>query len=259
MKGWTLAALAAQFIVIVWGIYCSLAPEGWHFRIQPELAIVCAVFSLTLFPLSIGLLSKQSQESGDRELLRLVAEFHGSAGAHHESIFYSVWQHQVGLAKHNVDITHLGLTSPLDSFGTESSNYFKKIKTQIKKSNARFRRIERISSKKLNWIVKLCEDLGGLSNFSLSIYEDPKIEDDDINTCTMSVCRIDSSFAWLIAVAEEASTESSRDIMITGADNIKVLSGYFEKRLWRRSHALITNGQIDSTYLEELKNRYGQQ
>ena len=136
---------------------------------------------------------------------------------------------------------------PPTAHHVSESDYFKNFKKIVKSTKAHVRRTERITNGKLGWIQQMAAQMRGVKNFSLALYKDP-IGDEETPSA-MSVCRIDNTVAWLIALAEHQATTDSRDIMITDPESIDLISRYYQKRIWERSAVVIEFGIVNE---EEL-------
>ncbi|MDX2079922.1 MAG: hypothetical protein SFU53_04000 [Terrimicrobiaceae bacterium] len=240
-KNLTTIGVAFEVLAIVVGLYLEFAPSAWpNFSVPAGMGLVLVAVSVAMIPVIIEnhVTANAILEAGNIE--RLLLRGTGRAAAHHERDFYASWQLQLQHAKNNADVTHLGVYQP-SGFTGDGKEYFKNIKKIVKKCPAHVRRVERLTVQKAEWLRTLTAELSGLENFSLSVLDDPSDED---LPAAVSVCRIDDNVAWLIALAEHESTTEHRDISITDPDCVRIISRYFQKRLWDRATVVISHGTV---------------
>jgi hypothetical protein len=69
----------------------------------------------------------------------------------------------------------------------------------------------------------------------------------------LSICRVDENYAWIVAMAQQESTGSFRDLMMTGKQATDMAKDYFEERLWKRGRALIEHGAVVPDWRDRLQ------
>jgi len=237
-----------EILALAFGIYNEIAPKEWPLHTLPDgMGLAIALIAMAMAPASLELYRDRVKEDGENSFKQLVSQSQGIATACHERDFYHNWSFQIPQARNTVDITHLGVNSPRSHHESEVE-YFKKFKKLVKSTPAHVRKVERITEGKAKWIRSLVKEMTGVSNFSLALYRDP-IGDEE-TPASVSVCRIDNTIAWLIALAEHQATIDVRDIMITDPKSVELISRYFQKRIWERSVSVIASGNTDGEALE---------
>lgn len=173
----------------------------------------------------------------------------------HEEEFYYNFKFLIKNANRNVDITHLSLESPLHTRRSEQKAYYTEfVKIVNKKNEVNFRRVERVSVAKIEWIEKLIKDFSGVTNFSLYCILDPEeLRKNDLSDL-VSVQRIDDEHTFLIALLEHNSTIGQRDIYIRDKSVTNFYMQYYQNRLIAKSQAIIIDGKIINHNWDNIKN-----
>lgn len=250
--------LFLQITFAVGGFYFEFAPSTWPLVAGSTLpkGMGFAIGSISLV-MTLVLVELERERTSREELAKAFKEsLHAYSRASicipfHDSEFYSIWNQQVQIAQKNVDVTHLGLNPPRTRRGNSEKEYFESLKATVQKSSAHFRRVERNTPEKKDWIRRLCIDFENVPNFSLCLYSDPAGEEMPYG---FSVCRIDDTCAWIVAISEHEATSNYRDLMIRGSENVELFRQYFEKRLWNRGVVVLDHGQLKTGWEQELKN-----
>lgn len=248
--------LGITFLALIYGLYQEFASV---FPILPLaylergggllLAIVSGTMALTLQVLE----EERNERLKDRqhaEDYRRVFTSISSAIAMHDRDFMALWPEQIARAKESVDVTNLMAVPPanLDE-RTPEAVFFKDLRRSYQDCGARIRRVERVTPAKHDWIRWLVAEMKGLPNVSLALYVDAS---DGPLPQTVSVCRVDGQYAWIIALAEHQATTKTRDILLMGSENVELVRRYFETRLWSQSTPVVTNGRVDEDALNGI-------
>lgn len=245
-----------DLIALLYGLYCAVVNNfslEWSGAVLPKgMGIVIILISITLLQALKEIKeianSKEKSEKITKDLLTIF-ENGGNAFPVHETEFYSIWKEQVRNAVRNIDVTHLATVPPSKALDSENE-YFNDLKKLYSNTKAMVRRVERYHDDKKDWIQKLIENFEGVPNFSLSVILDPSTTE---TPYSLSVSRIDDKTAWIVAVAEHQSTTGYRDLLINGSDSVKLLTSYFNERLWNRSILVINNGKLDPNWENKLE------
>lgn len=247
--------LWVEIAAAIYGLYCEVSKIFWSTNptaILPQgmgLAITLIAITMITAIKQINELSGTKQRLNDSiKNIMAVCSSGSSVFPAHENDFYALWKEQVRNATNNVDVTHLGLLPP-NSISSSEKEYFDQLKSTYSATSARIRRVERWSKEKEIWIDGLIKKFAGVGNFSLAILEDPS---ENETPFSLSVSRIDSKIAWIVAIAEHSSTSGYRDLMITGEQSVNLFSRYFEERLWKRSIVVMQNGVISQNWKSKL-------
>ncbi len=171
----------------------------------------------------------------------------------HEDEFYADFENKIASAQHNVDICHFGKLPPTKRPSSPEEDYYDRFHKAVKNSPAAFRRLERITPEKIEWIERLIKGFKGVKNFSLACLHDEDTESDQI--LPVSVQRIDQTKVYLVALGEHYSTTGHRDIFINSKEVADLIGRYFEGRLWRRSIRIIDRGAFDEQAWSDLRGR----
>ena len=250
MRSIYIIVLIIESIAITYGIYCEVAPTSWPFQKLPDgMGLAIMLIGVVMAPIALDRYHDHVAAQKASKVENLLKQSAGKALACHEKEFYHNWIAQFESARDSIDITHLGVRPPNDFIRSEKE-YFKRFKSLVKSSNANIRRVERLTSTKEEWIKKLLDQIEGVKNFSQAVYKDPLGETE--NPAAVSVCRIDNSVAWLIALAEHQSTIGVRDLMITDPESVGLVGRYFQKRLWDRSTVVMSMGQARNEEISKI-------
>lgn len=169
----------------------------------------------------------------------------------HQDDFYAQFEGKLKTAKKFVDICHFGKEPPLRRGKTNEKEYYDGSSTTVKRSPATFRRLERLTMDKVEWIEKLIETYTDQKNYSLHCLLDNDITSDQIGA--VSIQRIDESETYLVALAEHYSTTGVRDIHIVSPEVNQLAAQYFNSRLWGRSTPIIERGSFKKDEWEKCK------
>ena len=161
----------------------------------------------------------------------------------YEEEFYSKFKQMILQATISVDITHLGLTPPLQRKDSLQSDYYKNLYDVYKKSKATIRRVERVSVEKIEWIEGLLNKMEGLVNFSMFCLVDNEKELAEMSDY-LSVQRVDEEHVFFVAVTEHRSTSKPRDIYIKSKRLGEYFLNYYETRLIRKSLQVMKDGKM---------------
>lgn len=233
-----------QCLAALYGVYSEVVPEDFPLTYLPAGMGGAITLISTTMALAI-LVIKQEREARLRqhptsEIWRTLCSRVAMVVPTHERSFYQLWRTQVQTAVNNVDVTHLGRRPPQMNHGRSEKAHFADLRSCYRASKAQIRRVERLTKEKLCWIEQLVSDFKGLGNVSLALYADPS--DGDM-PAALSVCRVDDTYGWIIAMAEHESTSKYRDLMLTGAEGIDLIRRYFQERLWNRSIVILDHGE----------------
>jgi hypothetical protein len=175
----------------------------------------------------------------------------------HEEEFYSYFRYIIKNARTNVDITNLSLESPLGSKKPEQKTYYSEFVRIVKdKQKVIFRRVERISKEKEEWIDGLISDFSGVNNFSLYCINEPKESKGEVLSDLVSVQRVDNDHTFIVALLEHTSTIGHRDIYFRDKSVTEFFREYYQKRLVDKSIPLIINGRPDIEAWEKIKGDF---
>lgn len=165
--------------------------------------------------------------------------------------FYARFKVALGNATVGVSITHLDTLPPNRPRKTEANDYYATL-IKIVKSRPRvtFRRVERASPEKKDWIKQLVHDYTGVDNFSLSVL---LIDNPTRYTGLVSVQIVDGHETILVAVAEHYSSIGPRDVWITDKACTALWTGYYENILWRPGAKVLENGRLNEAEYERVR------
>lgn len=174
----------------------------------------------------------------------------------HEEEFYSQFRYLIKKARINVDITHLSLESPINTTKSEQKTYYSEFVKIVKnKKEVSFRRVERVSQDKINWIEKLLRDFKNVPNFSLyCIIDSEDLKKNELSDL-LSIQRIDSEHTFIIALLEHHSTIGQRDLYFRDKSVTSFFTLYYQNRLVNKSVPILVNGHVDREKWEEIKLR----
>jgi hypothetical protein len=151
---------------------------------------------------------------------KLLAEIHGlRRSINHNTValrqdqFYSDFHLDISMATAAVDISHLDIRPPLDAAlpGSETRRYYDDFARTVRtRGNVRFRRIERVSRQKREWLEHLVDEFTGRANFSLACLVTPE---EDRKIGAISVQLVDARKVYLVAIREHSSAHAVRDIL----------------------------------------------
>lgn len=172
----------------------------------------------------------------------------------HEEEFYARFPYHIHTATRNVDLAHLALESPLQDIKPEQSDYYKSLKKSVK-SNSRvtFRRVERVSKDKAEWLQQLVTGFTGQTNFSLYCLVDDESTRNNEMSDLLSVQLIDDKHLFIVALLEHTSTKGHRDIYIRDEGVTGFFREYYKGRLVDKSVPIIVNGQLKNDKWEQIK------
>lgn len=172
----------------------------------------------------------------------------------HEEEFYSNFRYIIKNSRNNVDITHLALESPIGSKKPEQKTYYSElVKTVKSKQNVIFRRVERVSKEKIEWIEQLLHDFTNVNNFSLYCILDPRESRGSELSDLVSVQRVDNEHTFIVALLEHTSTTGFRDIYIRDKSITDFFREYYQKRLIQKATPIIVNGRPDLEAWNKIK------
>ena len=243
-----------QVVGILFGIYNEVAPKTWLLNTLPRgmgLALTLISATMAVVVLTLELERRDRKRSPNAELLREAASRVSVCMPFHERDFYRLWPEQVRRARDTVDVTNLSPRPPQLAHGVTEGEHFLELAQTYKDSTAHVRRVERLTLEKKQWIIALASKFSGMPNVSLAVLKDRS------NTellGTLSICRVDNQYAWLVAMAEHDSTGEYRDIMLTGSETVDLVREYFQKRVWSRSVKILERGRLRSGWEEELQS-----
>lgn len=251
-----------ELVIVVLAIWDHFAaPEAFRpLDFTEGLEIVVATISIGLVGVIATVTASFDQFEGKLRDAHLTVEAMASRSflctAVHEREFYALWAAQFASGTQNIDITHLGAHPPSSKQSVSQDGYFDNFPRAVKKSDATIRRVERITSHKLDWIQKLIDELGSnkAPRFSLAAFED-KAGDGEM-PFAISVNRIDDRYGWIVAMAEQRSTQGTRDLFITSPPGVELLGTYFTERLWNQSTPLVESGIVNTRNWERLLDQY---
>lgn len=179
----------------------------------------------------------------------------GSVELIHEDEFYSRFRDACNGARRSVLTTNLDSDPPRRS-GT-SKGYFDNLVSMVRERPlVTFRRVERASPQKGNWILDLVRGLEGSENFTLFVLDDP-IATGKLPHISAQV--VDEDQVALVAVIEHNDPHGKRDIWIRGREFAPVWSHYHRHALSEGKHSrrLVYEGQVDRKILNDLAKKHG--
>ena len=167
--------------------------------------------------------------------------------------FYTEFRKKVGSALKTVDMTHLDTASP-QSYAlsnTITGEYYANFADMVrKKTDVDFRRVERVSVEKKDWIERIVRELGGQVNFSLSVLTP---DDPTEKLPHISVQIIDGKDVFLVAVAMHKTSHNFRDMSITDERSAEIWRNYYDNTLWEKSERVIDRGKINEVNLKRVR------
>lgn len=225
----------------VWGFWTTKSINMYYFAISSALVgVILQMFLNSFF--------KEYREQKE-EIVNILKNIPIVEILHEES-FYNKFTQCINSSTHNVDIAHLGLAKPTNLKTTVQSQYYKKLKEYVKQNPAvTFRRVERVSIDKIDWIELIMKDFKGIKNFSLYCFYDNSNEMSDL----LSIQRIDETHSFIVAMNEHNSTRGSRDIYIRDKNVTEFFIEYYNNRLINRSRTIISKGKVDFNQWESIK------
>lgn len=248
--------LVVTCLALIYGLYqefASFFPDLPFAYLERGSGLLVAIVSSTMVLTLQALEEEREHRLKDREHAedyRRIFTSVSSAVATHDRDFMVLWPQQVARARQSVDVTNLTASPPADlDERTPEASFYKELRRCYKSCKGIIRRVERVTSAKREWIIWLVEQVKDLPNVSLSLYIDPS---DGALPQTVSVCRVDSQYAWIVALAEHQATTKARDILLMGEENVELIRRYFETRLWSQSTLVVTNGKVDKDALERM-------
>jgi hypothetical protein len=182
----------------------------------------------------------------------LSGQFTNNIAPLRQEDFYNEFREAIRRAQFSVDISHLDIKPP-DHAATPRSatkNYYEEFAKLLKeKTSVRFRRVERVSPEKRDWLEKLTAAMDGKRNCSLGCLG---FNDDRRKLATVSAQIVDSEKAYLVALIEHTESHSPRDIRIQGGDVAKMWRDYYEQMLWSPSLKIVEDGTVNKVALTQL-------
>lgn len=218
-------------------------------------------FSLIVFYLVVRVILERAEVK--KEILPILGGLDevkksltkGVAEPLYQEEFYGRFEAEIAKAQRTVDITHLDVQLPgvQANRNSQTEKYFKNFSKIIKQHpNIAFRRVERCSPAKLEWVEQLASQLQGKSNFSLAFLDttssEPKLPE-------VSVQIIDSKRVFVVAVGRHSDNHGYRDLVIVDENIARLWLSYYDEVLWNRSIVIIQSGRLDEAMLKGYRER----
>lgn len=165
--------------------------------------------------------------------------------------FYEDFERENDRASHAVSISHLDKRPPRLADGSGESRYFANMRKVIDRNSPKsFRRIERLSLEKKDWIHRVVQACQGAKNYSL---RGLSLREAGERSLVVSAQVIDSEITYLVDVARQQDGHSTRDIKIVDEEFAAKWLSYYNDVLWTRSLPIIENGKlVDEKWAEKL-------
>jgi hypothetical protein len=220
----------------------------WLFGPGPESFYVLLSTNMALLVIWVGLKAELQERRIAGEITRLTTRFEQLAASRPgvsalvDRNFYTRFGAEIGKAHVGVAMTHLDTHPPNRPPKTDAATYYASLRKVVRSSpEVRFRRAERASAQKREWLEELVSNFRGIPNFSLAVLLEPSGKR---RLATVSVQLIDDLHAVLVAVAEHDSYSGPRDAWITDRDAASLWKEYYEANIWGPSVKVIENGQL---------------
>ena len=170
--------------------------------------------------------------------------------------FYSEFSAAIRTAQRQVAIAHLDDRPPYTLAGSSEEKYFRELSDTIIRfqANVFFRRVERATPNKREWLQSLIERYEGKRNFSLACIRD-RSEDRHLPHISMQV--IDEDKVFLVAIGAQSHEPDLRDIYIKSPQAAKVCLSYYNKLLWERSDVIVERGRVDVEVWNRIRREIG--
>lgn len=170
----------------------------------------------------------------------------------HQNEFYAEFNSKLKTAKKFVDICHFDKEPPLRQGKSNEKGYYDELGAIVKRqSQTLFRRLERLTPEKAQWIEDLVATHSNQKNYSLRCLLNDDITSDQIDA--VSIQRIDENETYIVALAEHYSTTGVRDVHIVSPEVNQLAARYFTNRLWEGSTPIIERGSFKKDEWERCK------
>ncbi|MBZ0218605.1 MAG: hypothetical protein K8F25_18765, partial [Fimbriimonadaceae bacterium] len=199
---------------------------------------------------------KKSTAEAKKEIVDQVNGL-GSRLSHNTTVlrqdeFYGDFREQISRAAFSVDISHLDIQPPDHGAlpGSATRTYYREFSRFLRnRPDVRFRRVERLSLEKRDWIESLIADMTDRPNCSLSCLV---VRNMPAKLPTISVQLVDRQRVYLVAICEHIDAHEPRDISITDVDAASVWLRYYDEMLWGPSLKVIENGNVNQQVLNQV-------
>lgn len=250
-----------EVVVALLEIFLALVPSINIFGVEYEDTHKYEIFTLqaTVFFLFV-LFRLRMLESNSNDSLNIIkaeikqfTEESLRINILHEDDFYSNFSETINSASKSVLISHLDIKPPTKLKGSSSKKYYDDFFRLVKsKSIVRYKRVERVSKEKIEWIETIINKLKDSDNFSLRCFIS---ENNDEKLGAISVQLIDDNYVYLVAVSGHTMPHTKRDILIRGREINMMWQMYYEDILWNTSHSIIENGRLNQENWDILKQK----
>lgn len=225
------------------GVRASLlgpGPQSFYILLNTNLAVIILWIGLRADHLERRV---EKDVTGMAARLEQLATSSSSVDALVDQEFYMRFADEIGKARVGVAMTHLDTHPPSRTRGTSADAYYDQLPKIVRSHRpVRFRRVERASPPKKEWLEWLVREFVGVANFSMGVLLVPSVER---RLGIVSVQLIDEAHAVLAAVAEHDSSLGPRDVWITDQKAAALWKEYYEITLWRDSTKVIENGTLN--------------
>jgi len=158
--------------------------------------------------------------------------------------FYSHFSAELSNATRAVDLTNLDPESP-DQYGAKLSaagRYYDTFLGTIRsRRHVEFRRVDRWSPRKKEWLGNLISDMRGQANFSLALLDwsldVPRIPH-------VSVQIVDGERAYLVAISKHNDKYGKRDVQVLDKETASLWGVYYEDVLWKGAEVIVDRGRV---------------
>ena len=154
-------------------------------------------------------------------------------------------------ARHGVALSHFDSRSPLATATPAADAYYQKLSECVRrKPEVSFRRLERRTRDKVDWLLKLRDDYSGARNFSVALLPFGGRQRNKLPVISVQI--IDEEVSFLVAVASHEDLHSARDMALMGAEAARIWQAYYDE-LWNDSDLLIDKGAVNDELLRALE------
>jgi hypothetical protein len=168
-----------------------------------------------------------------------------------EGAFYRDFLSAIISAEDYVHICYFSPRPPTLAPTEERHDYDKALIGLIRKRpHIEFKRLIRDSPENRVWTREQASKLRNRTNVQIALLKD--LNETEEMPLALSVQIVDHKSAWLVAIGEHSNAPTYRDIFISNADVVSMLSKYYE-RLWSKARVVVKPGMS----LEEIDAALG--
>jgi hypothetical protein len=222
-------------------------PEGFYILLSTNFALLVIWVGLKgeLLERRVG-----SELKGTQHELQRIRASRPGVRALVDREFYRNFGGEIRQARVGVAMAHLDTHPPHRERKTEAGEYYAHLAETIKSNpQTGYRRVERASREKHDWLRELVDTYANVPNFSLGVLLLPPTER---RTGLISVQLVDDREAILVAVAEHYSSSGARDVWITDPAVTSLWKGYYDDTLWRPALKVIDSGRLNKSEWQKV-------